>query len=123
AIADSERTSRHTDLGYSLGIVISRDNVLTEVVWEGPAFRAGLTTNTTLIAVNGRAYNSDLLKGAIIAAAAGSEAPIELLVRNQDRFRTVRIDYRDGLRYPHLAPIAGRQDVLGAILAPRAGTP
>ncbi|MEO6186892.1 MAG: hypothetical protein ABIP38_00310, partial [Steroidobacteraceae bacterium] len=113
AIADSERTSRNTDLGYSLGIVISRDNVLTEVVWEGPAFKAGLTTNTTLIAVNGRAYSSDLLKGAIIAAAAGSEAPIELLVRNQDRFRTVRIDYRDGLRFPHLAPIAGRSDLLG----------
>lgn len=122
AIVDSERTSRSTDLSYSLGIVISRDNVLTEVVWEGPAFKAGLTTNTTLIAVNGRAYSADLLKGAITEAAA-SPAPLELLVRNQDRFRTVRIEYREGLRYPHLVPIEGRVDMLGAIMAPRAGAP
>ena len=29
-------------------------------------------------------------------------AAIELLVKNGDRFRTVKIDYHDGLRYPHL---------------------
>jgi hypothetical protein len=31
----------------------------------------------------------------------------------------VRIDYRDGLRYPHLRRIPGRADLLGRILAPR----
>ena len=28
--------------------------------------------------------------------------PIEFIVRSGDRFRTVRIDYHNGLRYPHL---------------------
>ncbi len=92
--------------------------MLTEVVWEGPAFKAGLTTNTTLVAVNGRAYSAELLKDAITRAKDGGK-PIELLVRNQDRFRTVTIDYRDGLQYPHLVPIEGRADGLAAVLAPR----
>jgi predicted metalloprotease with PDZ domain len=122
SIVDSEKASRNTDLSYSLGLVISRDNVLTEVVWEGPAFKAGLTINTTLIAVNGRAYSADLLKTAITEAKA-SRAPIELLVRNQDRFRTVRVEYFDGLRYPHLQAVAGKTDMLAKVLAPKAATP
>lgn len=122
AIADVEKSQRRTDLSYSLGAVISRDNVLTEVVWDSPAFKAGLTTNTTLVAVNGRTYSADLLKRAITEAAGGG-APVELIVRNQDRYRTVTVDYRGGLRYPHLEPVAGRADGFKAILAPRAGTP
>jgi predicted metalloprotease with PDZ domain len=118
ALADGEKSGRSTDLSYSLGMIVSRDNLLTEVLWEGPAFKAGLTTNTTLVAVNGRAYSGELLKAAITEAGT-SGAPIELLVRNQDRFRTVHIDYRDGLRYPHLEQIPRRAELLGSILSPR----
>lgn len=116
--ADSEKNLGRTDLSYSLGMVVSRDGRLTEVVWGGPAFEAGLTTQTSLVAVNGRSWRADLLKSAI-TAARDTGAPIELLVRNQDLYRTVRIDYRDGLRYPHLVPLEGRQDLLPAVLAPR----
>jgi predicted metalloprotease with PDZ domain len=122
AISDSEQANKTSDLSYSLGVVISRDNVVTEVVWDSPAFKAGLTTNTTLVAVNGRVYSAELLKAAITAAKLpGSQ--IDLLLRNQDRFRTVRVEYRDGLRYPHLQAIAGREDGLKAVLAPRASLP
>lgn len=118
AIADLEKSGGNTDLSYSLGMVVSRENLISEVVWEGPAYKAGLTTNTTVVAVNGRAYSGALLKEAIRQAAAVG-APVELLVRNQDRFRTVSIDYRAGLQYPHLQRIEGRADGLQAVLAPR----
>jgi predicted metalloprotease with PDZ domain len=117
-IQDVEKSARATDLSYSLGIVVSRENLLTEVVWEGPAFKAGLTANTTLVAVNGRAFSAELLKEAI-TRAKDNDKPIELLVRNQDHFRTVSIDYRGGLLYPHLVPIEGRADGLTAVLAPK----
>ncbi|MBA0224845.1 hypothetical protein D7U89_04960 [Stenotrophomonas maltophilia] len=45
--------------------------------------------------------------------------PIELIVRQADSFRTVRIDYREGLRYPHLRRIEGTADLLTRILAAR----
>jgi predicted metalloprotease with PDZ domain len=119
---DSEKARRVTDLSYSLGMTLNRDAVMSEVVWDGPAFKAGLTTNTTLVAVNGRAYSADLLKDAIVQAKE-KNGPIELLVRNQDRYRTVRIDWREGLRYPRLQRIEGTPDRLSAVLAPRAAAP
>jgi hypothetical protein len=78
-----------------------------------------LAANTTLVAVNGRACSAELLKEAVTQAKSDSR-PIELLVRNQDRFRTVVIDYRGGLLYPHIVPMEGRPDGLAAILAPKA---
>jgi predicted metalloprotease with PDZ domain len=116
-ISDYEKAAGSTELVYSLGVTISREANLTEVVWDSPAFKAGLTTNTTLVAVNGRAYSAEILKAAI--ARSGREGvSFDLLVRNQDRFRTVTVSCPQGLQYPHLVPIEGRTDVLKALLAP-----
>jgi hypothetical protein len=49
----------------------------------------------------------------------GSTEPLELLVRNDDRYRTVRLDYHDGLRYPHLERDSSQPARLDEILAPR----
>ncbi len=42
--------------------------------------------------------------------------PIEFIVKNGDRYRTVKIDYHGGLRYPHLEA-SGAPRLLDAILA------
>lgn len=121
-IRDAEKARRSTDLSYSLGITLNRDAMLTEVVWESPAFKAGLTTNTTVVAVQGRSYTADLLKDAINQAQRDGQV-IELLVKNQDRYRTVRIDYREGLRYPRLERIADVPDRLADLLRARTAAP
>jgi hypothetical protein len=54
-----------------------------------------------------------------ITAAKGATAPIELILKNGDSYRTVQLDYHDGLRYPHLERIRGASDRLSQILAPR----
>ena len=46
--------------------------------------------------------------------------PIELLVENDDYYRTIPVEYYDGPRYPHLQRIDGKPDLLSAVLAPRA---
>ena len=38
-----------------------------------------------------------------------------MLVENADYFKTCRIDYHGGERYPHLEAISGKSDVLGDI--------
>jgi predicted metalloprotease with PDZ domain len=98
---DSDERRQVTDLTYSIGAVIGRTGQLTDVLWEGPAFKIGLTVGTQIIAVDGRAFEPGRLESAIKDART-SGAAIELLVKNGDRYRTVRIDYRDGLRYPRL---------------------
>jgi predicted metalloprotease with PDZ domain len=102
----SEQRRGSTDLTYSLGMALGRDGQLTSVLWEGPAYKMGLTIGTQVIAVDGTAYTSDLVKNAV-AKAKNSNAPIELLVKNGDRYRTIQFQYHSGLRYPRLERAAG----------------
>ncbi|MNI59465.1 M61 glycyl aminopeptidase [compost metagenome] len=106
------------DFTYSLGFMMNGSNKITSVLWGGPAFEQGLTSGWEVVAVGGRAASADALKEAV-TAAKGSSEPIELILKNGDRFKTVRFDYHDGLRYPHLERIEGTPDRLGEILAPR----
>ena len=110
-----------TYLSYSLGLVIdekSHKGSLLEVAWNSPAFRAKLTEGMEILAINGIAYDSDVLKDAIRAAQA-SGTPIELIVKNGDRFTVASIDYRGGLRYPRLERDASVPARLDDILTPR----
>jgi hypothetical protein len=69
--------------------------------------------------VNGLAWRGEELAEALRDAKRDGR-PIELLVRRDDRYSTVRIEYREGPRYPHLERVDGRPDRLGASLRPRA---
>ena len=92
--------------------------MLRNVRWGSPAFDAGLSNAVQLIAVDGLAYKTDRLKRAITAAKTGN-APIQLLVKDGESYKTVAITYRGGLRYPTLARIEGTEDRLTLLLAPR----
>ena len=115
---DSEARRKVTDLSYSLGMVVDSEAKLTEVMWEGLAYKNGLTVGTQVVAIDGTAYTADRLKDAI-RDATKSRSPIELLVKNGDRYRTVRMDYHDGLRYPHLERVASVPARLDEIFAAR----
>jgi predicted metalloprotease with PDZ domain len=115
---DAEVRRKITDLTYSLGITIAAEGRLSDVLWEGPAYKIGLTVGTQIIAVNGIAYDAERLKSAI-RDANKSSATIELLVKNGDRYRMVKLDYHDGLRYPHLERDGGTPARLDQILSPR----
>ena len=87
-------------LTYSLGLTIDKDAKVTAVQWDSPAFNAGVVTGAKIVAVNGTAYDADVIKAAITAAKAG--APLVLLVQRGDRFDSVAVPWRGGLRYPWL---------------------
>jgi predicted metalloprotease with PDZ domain len=114
---DVEAYRKIADFYYSLGFNLDANGRIAEVVWESPAFRAGLSEGFSVVAVDGRAYKPELLKTAITAAKSGHR-PIELLVKQADRFTTVRIDYTEGLKYPRLVRIEDVQDRLEAIFRP-----
>ena len=110
---------RSDDFSYSLGLVLKRDGKVERVLWDSPAFRAGMSRALTLVAVNGTAYKGERLSAAITANKSG-QAPLELLVREGELYRTLRIDYREGLRYPRLVrSTAGTERLDAAILQAR----
>ena len=106
------------DFVYSLGLAIGKDGMISDVRWDSPAFNAGIGSGTTVVAVNGQAYTQDVLEDAV-KAAKDNTAPIELLVKDFDRYRTIQINYHGGLRYPRLERIEGRPDYLTPILTAR----
>jgi len=122
--SDNARNSLHhgektNDFSYSIGLIVSdKESRIGQVEWNGPAFKAGLAGGSKLVAVNMQEYKAERLAAAITANKDGSH-PIELLVKEGDRYRLVRIDWRGGLRYPALERIPGQPDLLSAVLAPR----
>ena len=113
-----ETRSKFVGLTYSLGLSVGREGRLSDVLWDGPAYKLGLTSGTQIIAVNNIAYSDERIKDAVTEAKK-TGAPIELLVKNGDVFKTVRFDYREGLRYPRLERIPGTPDRLDQILSAR----
>jgi predicted metalloprotease with PDZ domain len=118
-LKNAEDADGNVNLIYSIGVLASRDGELSEVRWGSPAYAAGLTQGTRLIAVDGMEYSGDRLKQAIRTARGGSKA-IELIVRNLDRYRTVVINWSQGLLYPQLQRLPGTPDRFSAIMKPRA---
>ena len=118
AASAAEKERKTADFSYSLGMAVGKEMKISEVLWNGVAFKAGLAPSMTLLAVNGMTASNDRLKQAVTEAKK-TGAPIVLLVSNQDHVETVRIHYHGGLRYPHLERIAGTPDRIGQILAPR----
>lgn len=106
------------DFTYSIGMSVGKDGKVSEVRWDSAAFNAGIGTGMTLVAVNDVEYSKDAL-GDAIKAAKTDKAPLRLLVKEFDRFRTIAVDYHDGLRYPHLERIQGKPDYLTPIFTPR----
>jgi predicted metalloprotease with PDZ domain len=118
-LASNETRKKQLNLADSAGLVVStEDGIVAGVVWGSAAFRAGLVNGNELVAVNGREFSPDLLKEAV-RAAEGGDRTIELLVKNYDTYRTVQLDWRGGLQYPHLERIEGTPDRLSALFAPR----
>ncbi len=113
----AEARRKSTDLTYSIGLVLGRDADITQVQWDGPAFKAGLTIGAKVLAVNGISFDSARLKEAISEAKTGG--PLNLLVKSGDHYKTVEVNYRGGLRYPRLERLEGAPDLLSAIYAPK----
>lgn len=127
-----EKVRRMIDLMPSIGLLLRSQtegppgkqgpaDTVSDVLWGGPAFEAGMTPGMTLIAINGDEFSEDALKDAITAAKDGTR-PIELLVESSGTFLTLKVDYHGGMKYPHLERIENTEDRLAAIAKPRAGT-
>ena len=109
---------RASDYGYSLGFLVAKEGRLESVLWNSPAFKAGLAPGHTLVAVGMKAFSDEGLAAAI-SANKGGLAPIQLLVREGDEFRQIALDYRGGLRHPRLERVADRPDLLTPIHSAR----
>ncbi len=102
----------------SIGLLVGDDGKIIDVIPGKAADKAGIGPGMKVIAVNQRRFNSERLHDALATTAKGKEKLL-LLVENQEHFKTVTLDYAEGLRYPHLDPDGNRTDYLSAIFRSR----
>ena len=107
-----------TNVSYSLGMIVSNSGEVTSSIWDSPAFKAGIDVGTQIQAVNGESYSGDRLKAAIIAAK-NPATPVKLVIKNQDRFRDVTLNYTGGPRYPRLEKVGTGETGLDRLLTAR----
>jgi predicted metalloprotease with PDZ domain len=114
--------TRGVSFATSLGFSLKADSgpgsqgSIEQVWWDSLAFKAGITADMQLQAVNNRKYTAEDLREAIVAAEKTKD-PIKLLLKRGDEFVTISLDYHSGLRYPHLGRIEATPDRLDEIIS------
>ena len=114
-----EEAGKNTDARFSIGILVNDDGDIPDIVPESPAAKSGIGPGMRLVAVNGRRWSHDVLREAIRATP---KQPIEVLVENGDYYRTYKIDYTGGERFPKLERDGAKPDLLTRIITPLSAT-
>lgn len=108
------------NLNYSAGFIANtEDGALVDVLWQSPAFDAGLVPGMKIVAVDGEAFSEDALTAAIAASDSKAKA-IDLLVENVKHYAHHTLLVKGGLRYPYLERDEAVPDRLTQVLEPLA---
>ena len=102
----------------SVGLFLDNDGMVVDVLWDGPAFKAGLAPGMKLVSVNDRIYSTQVLREEI-SKAQQSRQPLQMRAQADGVDNLHTIHYDGGLRYPHLIRAQRGRDYLQEILAPK----
>ena len=100
---------------YSIGLWLKEDGSITDTVEGMPAAQAGIGPGMRLVAVNGRKFSPQVLRDALQKGRASSDT-LDLLVENTEYYRTFKLDYHGGEKYPHLVRDETKPDLLSDII-------
>jgi len=114
----SEDNRKEIDASYSIGLLLKEDGVIVDTIEGAPAALAGIGPGMKVVAVNGRTFSPDVLRDALLAGKNGT-GPLELLVENTEYYKTYKLDYHGGEKYPHLVRDDSKPDMLSDIIKPR----
>ena len=104
---------------FSAGMFLDGDGKIIDVLWNGPAFKAGLAPGMKLMSIDGHLYSTKVL-WTQIAAAHERAQPLQINAQQDGAVSMYTVRYTDGLKYPNLIRAQGKTDYLQQILAPKA---
>ncbi|HLY91905.1 MAG TPA: PDZ domain-containing protein [Candidatus Angelobacter sp.] len=114
-----EHVRKAVDARFSIGLALDDKGGIRDVIYDSPAWKAGIAPGSVLVAVNGRKFDPDILRDAL-KAGKGSSSNLELLVSNGDFYKTFTLNYHEGEKYAHLVRDEAKPDVLSDIIKPLA---
>jgi predicted metalloprotease with PDZ domain len=111
----AEGAFHFVDAGFSIGLDLNDEGTITDTIEGMLAAKAGIGPGMKLVGVNGRKFSIEVLHDALKTGKTSSE-PLELLVENTDYYKTYKLDYHAGEKYPHLVRDESKPDLLTDIL-------
>lgn len=117
-VGEGELSRAGINAMFSVGLFLNRKGQIEDVLWNGPAFKAGLAPGMKLIAINGRQYSTSVLRTEI-AQADQTRKPLQIRAQDDGVTTIYTVNYDGGLKYPHLVRAQGKTDYLKQILAPQ----
>lgn len=111
--------SGNGDYTASLGMTVTHDGTIQDVIPGMPADQAGLSPYMKIISISGRQFSIEELTRAV-EDSHNATAPIAILSSNTGTIERHDIAYRDGTREPHLKRNDATIDYLDEILKPLA---
>jgi len=118
-IAARELVSGEGDFTSSLGLVVTKQGHVEDAIPGMPAYESGMAPYMQIVGVNGRSFSVPSLEQAI-RDSKSTRAPILILASNTGSLGTYKINYHQGIRFPHLRLVPGGRDYLTEILKPLA---
>jgi predicted metalloprotease with PDZ domain len=115
-----EATGKFIDQSMGVGLVVNNSSDVQSVVWNSPAFAAGMTVGTKVVAINGEEYSAKLLRAAL-KDSTDKKHPLSLIIKQGTRYRTITLDYSGGIRYPRLEKAGEGESSLDRLLTPKTG--
>jgi predicted metalloprotease with PDZ domain len=114
-----EQAGRQLNLSFSLGLRLTTDGNVLDVLPGTPAYQAGFIPGMKVVSVDGTRFTPTVVQDAIKAGQTTRD-PMAFVVASGAFVKTLRVDYHGGERYPRLEQSTGTPDLLSAILQPRA---
>ncbi|MFZ2997898.1 M61 family metallopeptidase [Sphingobium sp.] len=114
----AEGANKMVDQSFGVGLIVKNDGEVSGVIWDSAAFKAGLSVGSKIMAINGDEYSGDAFKAAI-SQAKTSKKPVQIILKQDKYYRTLTLDYSDGLRYPHLEKTGEGEGSLDKLLQPK----
>jgi len=119
--SDMARAEEHVNKGidarYSVGLLLRDAGTVVDAIPGMAAAQAGIGPAMKVVAVNSRAFSTEVWHDAM-KATKKSSGPLELLVENTEYYKTYSLNYHDGEKYPHLERDPSTPDLLGEIVKP-----
>jgi predicted metalloprotease with PDZ domain len=95
-----EDTHQYTGFEYSLGLKLTNEGVVVDVIPGKPAAKAGIGPGMRIRAVNQRRFSTDVIHEEV--RNAKSTGALDLLVGNGRSVVSYKLNFREGEKHPVL---------------------
>jgi predicted metalloprotease with PDZ domain len=116
-VGEGELEMQGVNAMFSVGLFLDSQGKVVDVLWNGPAFKAGLAPGMQVVAIDGHPFSASVLRSEIAQEQKSGE-PLQIDAKSDGVTESYTVHYNGGVKFPQLVRVPGTTDYLEKILAP-----